>query len=295
MASCGNLSKGGTGQTAGSHGGGESGYRQNYETAAYEETKAPMLKDAKGMTLETRILTPDGYERTEASEGSLLSFMRNMELKEDGSPVLLYNGSVRGNQQAAFAVFAMEVGERDLQQCADSVMRVYAEYDWQRGAYDEIVFPFGNGFSFDYVTWRKGGRLSVNGNTVRWKQTASYDDSYECFQKYMTMTFAYAGTASLAAVCEKIPLEQMKAGDMFLKGGSPGHCVLLVDEAENEQGETCFLLAQGYMPAQDFHVLVNPLHPEDPWYYVKELEFPLKTPQYTFEQDSPARFRDFER
>jgi poly-gamma-glutamate synthesis protein (capsule biosynthesis protein) len=80
---------------------------------------------------------------------------------------------------------------------------------------------------------------------------------------------------------------------MFLQDGSPGHCVLIVDIAVDESGDQCFLLAQGYMPAQDFHILKNPLHPEDPWYYVSEVAFPFNTPAWTFEEGSLVRWADF--
>jgi hypothetical protein len=51
---------------------------------------------------------------------------------------------------------------------------------------------------------------------------------------------------------------------------------------ENEQGEKAFLLAQGYMPAQEFHVLKNPAHEENPWYYEEELTGSIRTPEYGF-------------
>lgn len=47
--------------------------------------------------------------------------------------------------------------------------------------------------------------------------------------------------------------------------------------------------AQGYMPAQQFHLLKNPAYESDPWYYVNELTDPLHTPEYTFSMDSLKR------
>ncbi len=69
---------------------------------------------------------------------------------------------------------------------------------------------------------------------------------------------------------------------IVLKGGSPGHVVMIVDMCENEQGEKAFLFAQGYMPAQEFHVLKNPAHEENPWYYEGELTGSIRTPEYGF-------------
>lgn len=71
--------------------------------------------------------------------------------------------------------------------------------------------------------------------------------------------------------------------------GSPGHVVMVVDVCENELGERAFLLAQGYMPAQEFHVLKNPASDTDPWYYEKEITYPFVTPEYVFEEGSLQR------
>ena len=60
-----------------------------------------------------------------------------------------------------------------------------------------------------------------------------------------------------------IKLNEIRAGDVFLKGGSPGHVVMIVDVCTNKEGKKALLLAQGYMPAQEFHLLKNPSH-DDP-------------------------------
>lgn len=243
----------------------------------------------EGTTLETRIKVPDTYERVSVDDGSFSAFLRNYSLKEDGSPVLLYNGNEKGNQSAHVAVFELPIESENLQQCADSVMRMYAEYFWATGQYEKISFHFTNGFEADYTKWREGNRIQVEGNDVYWTNSAEYDDSYECFMKYMKMVFSYAGTLSMETEAEEIILPEVQAGDVFLMGGSPGHVVMVVDVCENAEGKKAFLLAQGYMPAQEFHVLKNPLHENDPWYYEDEIQYPLRTPEYSFEEGSLKR------
>lgn len=247
-----------------------------------------------GDTLETRIMPPEGYQRIVAKEGGFLAYMRELEMKAHESPVLLFDGRQKGNQRAHIAVFSLDLDNRDLQQCADSIMRIYAEYYWSKGEYEQIQFHLTNGFLLKYTDWQKGGRLVVNGNDISMKQGAAFDDSYENFRKYLIQVFAYAGTLSMEAESKPIDLEELSTGDMWIRGGSPGHCVMVADMAENEQGERCFLLAQGYMPAQDFHILKNNLHPEDPWYYISELSYPLSTPEYTFYEDNLKRWADFD-
>ena len=258
------------------------------ETSAAEPEEKELI-DPAGMTLETRVHTPEGYTRTVAEEDSLTQFLRSYPMKEDGAPVLLYDGREKGNQGAHVAVFDLPIENQDLQQCADSVMRVYAEYFLQTGQYERIAFHFTNGFLAPYSKWRDGQRIKVDGNTVSWVPSSGYDDSYECFQKYMKMVFSYAGTLSMDSEATPIGPEEIRAGDVFLHGGSPGHVVLVVDVCENNDGNKAFLLAQGYMPAQQFHLLKNPAHDNDPWYYVNELTDPLHTPEYIFSMDSLKR------
>ena len=251
--------------------------------------KAREILNPEGMTLETRFFVPEGYTREEAEAGSLTAFLRSYELKEDESPVLLYDGSKKRNQKAHAAVFKLPIEEEDLQQCADSIMRVYAEYFYHTGQQGKIAFHFSNGFLAEYEKWREGNRIKIDGNDAYWAKTASYDDSYETFRSYLRMVFAYAGTQSMVGESEEISLSEIEVGDVFLKGGSPGHVVMIVDMCQREDGKKAFLLAQGYMPAQEFHVLKNPEHKKDPWYYEEEVTYPFHTPEYTFEEGSLRR------
>lgn len=247
------------------------------------------LIDPAGMILEERILCPDGYSRSASDAGSLAAFLRSYALKEDGSPVLLYDGSPKSSQSAHQAVFTLPIENADLQQCADSVMRVYAEYLYHSGQEEKIAFHFTNGFLAQWSKWRDGFRIKVEGNTVSYISSAGYDDSYECFQKYLRMVFSYAGTLSMSEESDPIPLSELQVGDVFLKGGSPGHVVMVVDTCTDQSGKKAFLLAQGFMPAQEFHVLKNPRHENDPWYYEDEVTYPFSTAQYTFPEGSLRR------
>lgn len=275
----------------------ELGNESATKSEAPSETKPATGMDAPwlcinpdGMTLDTRICTPEGYTRVEADADSLTTFLRDYPMKVDGSEVLLYDGSPKGNQRAHAAIFSLPIEAENLQQCADSVMRVYAEYCWHNGLADRIAFCFTNGFLAEYGKWRDGYRIAVNGNDISWTASAGYDDSYETFQKYMRMVFAYAGTLSMDTYeSAPITLDELQVGDVFLKGGSPGHVVMVVDVCENESGDKAFLLGQGYMPAQEFHVIKNPAHTDDPWYYENEVTYPFRTPEYTFPEGSLRR------
>ena len=240
----------------------------------------------EGETLETRVMTPAGYARTEVREGSFEEFLRQYPMKPSGAKVLLYDGSEKGNQSAHVAVFDLPIENYDLQQCADSVIRMYAEYFWSTEQYDRIKFHFTNGFLVEYTKWREGNRVTINGNNVSWIKSKAKDTSYDCFVRYLRTIFCYAGTLSMEKESEPTTLAKLKAGDVFLYGGSPGHVVMVADVCVNEQGKKAFLLAQGYMPAQEFHLLKNDRHPGDPWYYEDEVTYPFATPEYTFDEGS---------
>lgn len=252
-------------------------------------TAAPSVIRAEGKTLETRVDVPEGYQRTRAEKDSLAAYLRSYPLKKDGSPVRHYDGKKKVNQRAHAAVFCLPMEKEDLQQCADSVMRMYAEYYWSTGQYDKIAFHFVDGFLAQYSKWRQGYRIQTGDSGTSWVKSASEDTSYEAFQKYMRIVFCYASTLSMEEESIPVKLSNIRAGDIFIKGGSPGHVVMVVDVCKNREGKKAFLLAQGYMPAQEFHLLKNPIHQGDPWYYQEEVSWPLHTPEYTFQEGSLMR------
>lgn len=244
-----------------------------------------------GKTLKNRILTPEGYKRISAEKGSFASFLRNYKMKPDKSPVLLYDGSKKGNQSAHIAVFKLPIENEDLQQCADSIMRVYGEYYYKKKAYNNIKFSLGTGFVADFNTWRKGYAIVINGNKISWTPSSKNNSGYSSFKRFMRIVFAYSGTLDMDKASKKIPLSKAKIGDIFIRGGSPGHVVLIADICKNAKGKKAYLLAQGYMPAQEFQVLRNSLHNDDPWYYENEITYPLDTPEYTFDKGSLRKYK----
>ena len=253
-----------------------------------EETEQSFVLP-EGTTLQERFAVPKGYTRIPYQEGSFGSFVRNYPMKPDGSPVLLWTKEPKANQGDHAAVFDMMVEEEmDVQQCADSVMRIYAEYFRKTGQYDRIKFHFVGGFLCDYNTYIQGYRLRENGDEMTWKKTKSAEDSDDVFNEYMFMVCAYASTLSMKEESAGTSLEDLRIGDVFLKAGSPGHVVMVADICEKD-GKKAFLLAQSYMPAQEFHVIKNPRHENDPWYYEEEVQYPFRTQAYTFPEGSLRR------
>jgi len=239
-----------------------------------------------------RIPPPAGCRRQAAPAGSFAAWLRGLPLTEGRPPVLLHNGQPKRNQAAHHAVVDIDVGRRDLQQCADAVMRLRAEYLYAAGKRDAIRFHFTSGDRADFAQWARGYRPVVRGNTVRWARSAAPDASYRSLRSYLTRVFIYAGTHSLSREMKPVrDIGQMQAGDVFVQGGFPGHAVLVADMAVHATtGRRCFLLAQSYMPAQHIHILRNPAAPPlSPWYPVDFGET-LRTPEWTFRRSDLKRF-----
>ncbi|ELR69610.1 hypothetical protein C900_04835 [Fulvivirga imtechensis AK7] len=256
-------------------------------------TEKQNIIDPDGATILTRILVPRNFKRTTASPASFGGYLRELPLKAHNVPVKYYNGRVKENRNVYDAVVDLDIGKRDLHQCADAVMRLRAEYLYGQKKYDRIHFNFTNGFRVDYEKWRKGQRIVVDGNKTYWKASARPSDTYETFWKYLEIIFSYAGTLSLEKELQPVNLNDLEIGDVFIQGGSPGHAVIVVDVAVNENtGEKIFLLAQSYMPAQEIQILKNPNNEAlSPWYSENFGEV-LKTPEWTFNKSTLRRFGD---
>lgn len=254
---------------------------QKMEEKVVEKEEKQIIQ-ASGMTLGERFDAPEGYMKDKYKEGTFGAFVRGYSMQKDKAKVHLYNGSEKGNQSSAAAVFSMNLGNRDLQQCADSAIRMYAEYFYETKQYDRMKFHFVDGFECSYKKWSEGYRVTFNNDKACWAKSTGSDTSYESFEKYLNVVFAYASTISLEKECKDVDIKQVQIGDVFITSGSPGHVVMVVDVCTDEQGKKAVLLAQGYMPAQEFHVIVNPRHSEDPWYYEDEITSPFQTAEYTF-------------
>jgi len=246
-----------------------------------------------GEALQNRITPPKGFTRKKAEAHSFGYWLRRLPLKPLGSPVMLYNGRLKSSQNIHVAVVDIDVGKRDLQQCADAVMRLRAEYLYAQNRLHDIRFNFTGGTPVSFSRWSRGERPHVSGRRTSWRSGARKGRDRKNFMRYMTMIFSYAGTYSLSRELKSIKPGALRVGDVFIKGGFPGHAVIVADMASNPNGsEKRFLLIQSYMPAQDMHVLKNPLSQDgSPWF-----ELPkggqLITPEWTFEVSQLKRFPD---
>lgn len=251
------------------------------------------IENAGGMILEDRFYPPPGFDRVPVEEGSWAAYLRKLPLKRSGAKVHYYNGAIKPSHGVYRAVVDMPIGDKDLHQCADAVIHLRADYLYKKQAWEAIHFNFTNGFRADYAEWRKGKRISVSGNSVHWREGDGADSGYEDFQSYLETVYRYAGTLSLSKELMKVKVADMEPGDVFIRGGSPGHAVIVVDMAVDSAGtRKLFMLAQSYMPAQDIQILENPNDTAiSPWY---SLDFgtTLVSPEWIFSDAELKRFPD---
>lgn len=217
-------------------------------------------------SIQNRYPCPIGFERTIADSFSYGYFLRNIKLFPDTHQVKLFDGRIKSNQVYS-SVLQIDVGNRDLQQCADAVMRLRAEYLFQQKQYAEISFRFlGDGKMHSFVNYAKGRR------------------DYATFKKYMNYVFAFANTASLKQQLTPRRITQVEIGDVFIQSGNPyGHAVCVVDLCQDSLGNKLALLAQSYMPAQEIHILKNfktTSKENISWFPMSEGI--LETPEWTF-------------
>lgn len=206
----------------------------------------PSMRSVKDIPL------PAGFERVTVSHGLFADYLRNLPLRKDKT-VYLYNKQPKPNQSIHYAVIDISTGEKDLQQCADAVMRLRAEYFFDKKLYDSIRFPKGNRDEYRFSQYLKKTTQPLR----------------PAFLQFMETVFINCGSYTLEKSLHPVAdPSRMQPGDVFVKGGAPGHAEIVVDMAVNKTtGKKIYMLAESYMPAQDIHLLLNPLNTAlGPWH-----------------------------
>jgi hypothetical protein len=238
-----------------------------------------------------RFPPPPGFSRSPAPSGSFADWLRHLPLLPHEAPVMLHDGRAKPRQDVHAAVVDIDIGRRDLQQCADAIMRLRAEWLFANGAADRISFNATGGEPIPFARWARGERPRFSGRRINWSQRAAPDQSHTALRAYLDVVFIYAGTWSLERELVPASAAAVEIGDVYIKGGFPGHAVLVVDAAvDTATGRRRLLVAQSYMPAQSIHVLRNPHDGGGPW-YAPPADGSLVTPEWTFLPGSLKRWK----
>ena len=247
------------------------------------------LINPQGKTIKERVLLPEGYTRVVWNDTSFSAFLQNVTLLADGEKVHYFNGSVKDKPDVYVAVIDMPIGHKDLQQCADVAMHMRAAYLYQAGMQDSIQFTLTNGFVAAYSKWAQGYRIAVKGNKTEWIKSAAPRDDSATLSAYMDVIYSYCGSLSLSRELKHLAWQEVQPGDLLVRGGTPGHVELVMDMAQDKSGHKIYLLAQGFMPAQQMQLLANPMNGKlSPWYELNEGE--IRTPECVFTSEHFMRF-----
>lgn len=243
--------------------------------------------------LSRRIAPPAGFMRRSVRPRSYAAWLRGLPLLPVGTPVRSFRGRVilPATHRALAAVVDLDVGRRDRQQCVDTIMRLRGEYLYARGRADAVRFAWAGGRRFGFRAWRRGLRPMRHGRRWVFEKKAHETRGYRSFRRYLGYIFSWTGTIHQGRE-RRVKLSEIQAGDFFLYAGSPGHAVVVLDLAEDARGRRVALLGQGYMPAQDLHVL-RASGPTAPWFPL-DAKRALQTPLWprAFTASELRRFRD---
>ncbi len=239
-------------------------------------------------TIDSRFKPPKGFVRIPTGSNDFGKYLRKIPLKPPGSPVLYYNNNPIPNQNNHAAVLDISIGKKNLQQCADAVIRLKAEWLFEAKKFELISFHLTNGMEVPFTKWAQGFRIKVTGNQTKWYKRYDQENfSHNSLLSYLEFVYTYAGTLSLANESDHIAYDSLEIGAIFIQPGSPGHCVIVVDMAINTAtGDKVFLLAQSYMPAQSIHILK---HTQGAWFSAKNGL--LNTPYWVFSINDCKRTR----
>lgn len=246
--------------------------------------------DPDGITVQSRIEPPEGYTRIAVDKGSFGEYLREYPVLPHGVKLPVYDGSTMSPYDAA-AIFNISLGDEGYQQCADSIIRLYSDYFYENKQYDKISFQFSNGDECNYERWRDGKRMLVLGELSMEIPAAFYDDSEQEYRNYLKEVMNYAGTISLQNESEVIPVSELRIGDIIC---NDSHVVMIVDIAENEKGEKCYLIGQSFIPAVCFHIVINREGDEaSAWFTQEQLEREsFEVGVYKFDQSNIRRWKD---
>jgi len=259
--------------------------------AQTKNIKIPSFINRDSLSILSRVNVPIGYKRVTYQNGSFQEYLRNYKLKSFGSKIVNYDDSEYYWQKGHVGILEIPVPKNGLQQCADALIRIRSEYLWENNRKDEIGFNFTSGHYCSWDNYAKGYRPKINGNKVTFNKTATANHTKENFYNYLNLIYTYSGTLSLYNELKFIDDSDLQIGDMLIKGGSPGHVVMICDEVINDEGEKLFLLFQGNTPAQSVHLVKNLEDSnKSPWYELKEDEV-IPVSNYTFSRSKFVRFK----
>ncbi|MCD4749846.1 MAG: DUF4846 domain-containing protein [Thermoanaerobaculales bacterium] len=204
--------------------------------------------------LEVVFPAPSGTMRVVVGQEEFAAWLRGLPVRLDRTEVVDYVG--RRVRAAAAAVVLLDLGRGDLQQCADMILRLHAEYLWASGHAVDACYHFTSGDLSSHEGWLRGDRFVAQGRGVQRIDGGARPAGHAGYRSWLQHLFVYAGTLSLGLDSVMVEVnEPIRPGDFFVTPGSPGHAVIVLDVVQGENGSLFGLIGQGFTPAQELHII----------------------------------------
>src|SRR5262245_22403398 len=166
--------------------------------AASADEDYPWMPGPPARTIESVIAAPAGFTRIEVPSGSFAGWLRGLPLAPEGTTLSLYDGRPLLDQSSIAAVLDIDTGTSDLQQCADAIMRLRAEFLYSRGLLGAIGFALLDGQPYPFTAYSRGVTPKLDGDRVQWERAKPRGSAHRDLRGYLDLLFGFAGTQSLA-------------------------------------------------------------------------------------------------
>ena len=208
-------------------------------------------------TIIERISPPTGFKRVPVDSNSFGFWLRQMPLLAENSHVKDYKNRIfkKSSDSTVAAVVAYNIKGRNLEQCMDILLGLWAAYLIEKGWQGEIKFPLPDGLMLSWSDWAKGIRPKFKGAHFYLDKNTKPDSSDRNFRRYLNTIFEYSSSQTFYHYYKTIDPTDLRVGDFIVKKGDKGHAVIIIDLARDENGNLVALIGQGDTPACQFYLL----------------------------------------
>jgi len=199
-----------------------------------------------------------GYTVFADEAESWTEWLRLLPLAAPGTPVRNYRGEivVPGDDEHLAAVVAIDTGPENIQQSADVILRLYAEWRWY---IDDLrmLYLSDTKVELPLQRWVAGERLVASEGAPTWIRQAQPKPKLDHadFRAYLDGVFTWSDGQALLADSVPLAPENLQPGAFFLHDGHPAQVLIVLDVATAEDGKRAMMLAQALNPAENLHVI----------------------------------------
>ncbi len=208
---------------------------------------------------------PDGFTRLSLDPGWPL-WVRELPLMPDGEPRKFFSGEVVKDSSDVLGIVAVPVlgPTHRSAQMAVTLWSYYKLYTKEPNGL-RLRTNYGQFINWDsfrtgtrYLPEDMGTRLAVNRDGR--KVGPAYKEKV-AFRDFLRTVFNYVGPAALVRFLSPLQESDLRPGDVYvqadLRDFRRGEVAVIVDAAENPEGQRIFLMARGSTPAGHLY-LVKP-------------------------------------